>query len=124
MAFATVMGPPRDRTLVVVTSDHGEMLGDHWLMGKLGYFDGAFAVPLVVRAPGIARRGLAIDEFSESVDIMPTVLDLLGIDAPASCDGLPATFPRWRPLTARLAAGGPLGAGFSARRGEPRPSHG
>jgi arylsulfatase A-like enzyme len=38
-------------TLVIFTSDHGEQLGDHWLLGKLGYFDESFRIPLIVRDP-------------------------------------------------------------------------
>ena len=37
-----------DRTLVVFTADHGEMLGDHWMLGKAGFFPQAFHVPLVI----------------------------------------------------------------------------
>ncbi len=49
-------------TLVVLTSDHGDQLGDHWLMEKLGYWDESYHVPMIVRDPrssgGRARRGL------------------------------------------------------------------
>ena len=38
-------------TLVVLTSDHGEMGGDHWLFEKLGYWDESFHIPLIVRDP-------------------------------------------------------------------------
>jgi len=38
-------------TIVVFTSDHGEMLGDHWTLGKFGYFDQAYHVPLIVADP-------------------------------------------------------------------------
>ena len=40
-----------DDTLVVFTSDHGELLGDHWLVQKIGWFDTAYHVPLIVRDP-------------------------------------------------------------------------
>lgn len=40
-----------DRTLIVFTADHGEMLGDHWMIGKSGFFLQAFHVPLIVRHP-------------------------------------------------------------------------
>ncbi len=80
-----------DETLVIFTSDHGEQLGDHHLLGKLGYFDESFAVPLVVRDPRAAAdptRGGLIDAFSESVDVMPTILDWLGSAIPRACDGV------------------------------------
>ena len=45
-----------DDTLVVFTSDHGELLGDHWLVQKIGWFDTAFHVPLIIRDPRSAVR--------------------------------------------------------------------
>ncbi len=45
-----------DSTLVVLTSDHGEMGGDHWLLEKLGYWDESFHVPLIVRDPDPAAE--------------------------------------------------------------------
>ena len=44
-----------DHTLIVFTCDHGEMLGDHWLWGKPGYFDEAYHIPLIVRDPRSAK---------------------------------------------------------------------
>lgn len=79
-----------DHTLIIFTSDHGEMLGDHWLFSKEGYFDPAFQVPLIVRDPRPAAkpgRGGAVEHFSEAIDIMPTVLDWLGLEVPPHCDG-------------------------------------
>ena len=40
-----------DDTLIVFTSDHGEQMGDHWLLGKCGYFDASYRIPLIVRDP-------------------------------------------------------------------------
>lgn len=76
-----------DDTLIVFTSDHGEMLGDHWLFGKDGYFDPAYHVPLIVRAPG-AARGRRVDAFTESIDVMPTLLRAVGAAVPVQCDGV------------------------------------
>ncbi len=77
-----------DNTLIVFGSDHGEQLGDHWLVGKTGYFDQSFHVPLIVRDPlAGAGRGRTVDRFTESVDLMPTVLDWLDLDPPAHLDG-------------------------------------
>jgi arylsulfatase A-like enzyme len=83
-----------DRTIVVMTSDHGEMLGDHFLLHKLGWFDSSFHVPLIVRDPrpeGDGRRGHVVDDYTEHVDVVPTLLDLLGADVPLQCDGRPLT---------------------------------
>ena len=77
-------------TLIVFTSDHGEGLGDHWLFSKFSYFEQTFHVPLIIRDPGAEARaadGRIIDAFTESIDIMPTILDRIGRPAPAQCDG-------------------------------------
>ncbi|HJQ59127.1 MAG TPA: sulfatase-like hydrolase/transferase, partial [Vineibacter sp.] len=79
-----------DDTLIIVTSDHGEMLGDHWMLGKQGYCDEAFHVPLIVRDPladDDAGRGRRIDRFTEAIDLMPTILESLGLAVPRQCDG-------------------------------------
>ena len=79
-----------DHTLIIFTSDHAGHLGDHHLQGKSGYFDEAFHIPLIIRDPDAAAKGArggAIDAFTENVDIMPTILDWLGREVPAQCDG-------------------------------------
>lgn len=79
-----------DDTLIVFTSDHGEQLGDHYLFGKIGYFDQSAHIPLIIRDPRPAAeggRGRQVDDFTESVDILPTILDWLGLAAPRQCDG-------------------------------------
>jgi arylsulfatase A-like enzyme len=79
-----------DSTLIIFTSDHGEQLGDHWLMHKLGFYDQSYYIPLIIRDPrrqADASRGTQITGFSESVDLMPTMLDWLGLDVPSQCDG-------------------------------------
>jgi arylsulfatase A-like enzyme len=75
-------------TLIVFTSDHGEQLGDHHLLGKIGYHDESFRIPLVIKAPHAdATRGHIESAFTESVDIMPTLLDWIGGEIPRACDG-------------------------------------
>ncbi len=77
-------------TLVIFTCDHGEMLGDHYMWGKDGYFDQSFHIPLIIHDPlpsADAGRGRIVDEFSESIDVMPTILDWLGLEVPVQCDG-------------------------------------
>ena len=80
-----------DDTLILLTCDHGEQLGDHWLTQKLGWFDESYRIPLVVRDPrpeAAATRGTTIDAFTENVDVMPTLLDWMGVDPlPLQCDG-------------------------------------
>lgn len=77
-----------DNTLIVFTSDHGEQIGDHWLLGKMGYFDESYHIPLIVRDPDQKQtRGQQVRAFTENVDIMPTMLDWLGQASPVQCDG-------------------------------------
>jgi len=77
-----------DDTMIAVTSDHGEQLGDHYLFGKLGYFDESYRIPLIIRDPSNpAGQGTTIDGFTESVDVMPTLLNWMGMPAPEQCDG-------------------------------------
>jgi arylsulfatase A-like enzyme len=68
-----------DDTLIVVTADHGEMLGDHYSWGKDSPFEGALHIPLVIRDPRNRKSaGRQVDAFTESVDIAPTLLDWVG----------------------------------------------
>jgi arylsulfatase A-like enzyme len=79
-----------ESTLVVVTSDHGEMGGDHWLIEKLGYWDESFHVPLIIRDPDRAAdggRGRVVEAVTESVDVLPTICRWLGIEVPEQADG-------------------------------------
>ncbi len=79
-----------DDTLVVLTSDHGEMGGDHWLLEKLGFWDESYHVPLIVvdpRPEADPGRGAVVDAVTESVDILPTICEFLGIEVPLQADG-------------------------------------
>jgi arylsulfatase A-like enzyme len=68
-----------DTTLIVFTADHGEQLGDHRLIGKLGFFDQSYHIPCIVRDPRPSAnptRGttLPASVITEAVDIAPTIL--------------------------------------------------
>jgi arylsulfatase A-like enzyme/tetratricopeptide (TPR) repeat protein len=76
-----------DRTLIVMTSDHGEGLLDHGEpTHSLLIFDTTMRVPLVVRAPDVPA-GQRLDQVVSGVDIMPSVLDLLGLEIPDEVQG-------------------------------------
>ena len=78
-----------DDTLVLFMADHGEMLGDHREWGKQTTYEGAWHIPLIIRDPRLgARHGRVVEAFTESTDIVPTVLDLLGGKAPSGLDGV------------------------------------
>jgi arylsulfatase A-like enzyme/Tfp pilus assembly protein PilF len=75
-----------DHTLVVVTADHGESLGEHGeTTHGLFAYDATLSVPLVVNAPGLTTG--TIDAPVSHVDLMPTVLDLLGVALDTPTDG-------------------------------------
>src|SRR5690606_21953573 len=79
-----------DDTLIIFTSDHAEQLGDHHMLGKLGYFDQSYPIPMVVRDPrpeANGSRGTIVREFTETIDTMPTILEWMGLPVPRSCDG-------------------------------------
>ncbi len=76
-----------DDTLVVLTSDHGEALGDHGLAAHSYLYDFNLMVPLVFALPAGRGAGKAIENQVRSVDILPTVLELVGLPAPPGIDG-------------------------------------
>lgn len=77
-------------TVVIVTSDHGEQLGDHGLLQKVGWFEESHHIPLIWRDPR-HRGGKVVESFTESVDVMPTLAETWGAPVPLQCDGLPLT---------------------------------
>jgi arylsulfatase A-like enzyme len=93
-----------DRTVVVVVGDHGESLGDHgeWTHGLFVY-ESVLHVPLLIRTPGSGLRGRRVRAVTRSVDVMPTVLELLGVAPKGPIDGeslLPLVAGRPRDLLA------------------------
>jgi len=77
-----------DNTLIVLTSDHGEMMGDHWTLGKFGYFDQAYHIPLIIRDPARPQgHGLRSRAFTEAVDVVPTILEAVGAEREGPADG-------------------------------------
>jgi arylsulfatase A-like enzyme len=74
-----------DDTLIVFTADHGDFLGDHWLGEKELFYDAVQRVPMIVVDPSAAAdatRGTVDTRFVESVDVLPTILAALEVEAP------------------------------------------
>lgn len=69
-------------TVVVLLSDHGEMLGEQGLWFKMSFLDGAARIPLIIKAPGLVPRRIA--EAVSAVDLLPTLLELAGLQAPTT----------------------------------------
>jgi len=73
-----------DNTLIVLTSDHGDYLGDHWMGEKDLFHDCSAKIPLIIRDPSAqaeAARGTKCDALVESIDLAPTFLDVIGAEA-------------------------------------------
>ncbi len=74
-------------TVVVYTSDHGEMAGAHRMWTKHNMYEQSVRVPLIVRTPDHAGGGTAREHIVEQVDLLPTLAELCGLDAPGGLDG-------------------------------------
>lgn len=88
-----------DDTLIVFTSDHGDMLGDHGLFAKRLFYEGATRVPMIVVPPRNSDResGNKDDRLVALRDVMPTVLEFVGVDVPEDVDGLSMVGDEVRP---------------------------
>ncbi|NUQ01247.1 MAG: arylsulfatase [Armatimonadetes bacterium] len=78
-----------DNSLIVFTSDHGDMVGDHHLWRKTYAYEGSARVPFIVRPPrslGL-EPGQVIDQTVELRDVMPTLLEAAGVEIPGTVDG-------------------------------------
>jgi tetratricopeptide (TPR) repeat protein len=77
-----------EETLVAVTADHGEGLGEHGeRTHSLFIYDGTLRVPWLLRGPGVAA-GTVVEESARSIDLVPTILDLVGMkERCARCQG-------------------------------------
>jgi len=72
-----------ERTLLIITSDHGENIGDHGLMSHAySLHDTLIHVPLIVRYPELFSPGQRVTQQVQLTDLFPTILDVLGLDVP------------------------------------------
>ena len=72
-----------DRTMLIITSDHGENIGDHGLMSHAySLHDTLIHVPLLVRYPELFPPGQRVTQQVQLTDLFPTILDVLGLDVP------------------------------------------
>ncbi len=83
-------------TLVVLVSDHGEELYEHnhYFFHAYSIYESVLRIPLILRLPGVLPAGLRVSDVVETVDIAPTILQLLGIPRPSAFEG--------RSLTGRM----------------------
>ena len=82
LAYLETSGRARD-TLILFTADHGDYLGDHWQGEKEGMYEQSVRVPFIMVDPSDnAKRGAVSKALVEGVDVVPTILDSLGIAIP------------------------------------------
>ncbi|MEO2004948.1 MAG: sulfatase-like hydrolase/transferase, partial [Candidatus Poribacteria bacterium] len=80
----------RENTIVVFCSDHGDFMGEHRMQCKGGvFYDSLTRVPLIVSWPGQVEAGVRDASMANLVDIVPTLLQLQGMEAPKSMQGAP-----------------------------------
>ncbi len=96
-----------DDTIVVFTSDHGDLVGAHGGLQQKWYnaFDEAIHVPLVVRGPGISVDPAGVDIPTSHVDLLPTLLGLAGIDVEQAAAGVAEHHEETQPLPGRDLSG-------------------
>ena len=76
-----------ENTIVVYTSDHGDMMGSHGYGGKRLPWEESCRVPFLVRYPGVTPAGRAADGLFSTIDIYPSLCGLAGLKVPSHCAG-------------------------------------
>jgi choline-sulfatase len=76
-----------ENTIVLYTSDHGEMLGEHGLWHKFVFYEPSVGVPLLFRVPGLTPSNARCTTPVSLVQLVPTLLELCGVPTPAGLDG-------------------------------------
>jgi arylsulfatase len=102
-----------ENTVVILSADHGDYLGDHDLIGKGHFYESSFHVPLIVSRPGAAgatdgdagRGGTASDALVTLTDVTASLLTLAGLDVPAHMDSHALPDVAARVATAGTASG-------------------
>ncbi len=78
----------RERTIIVMTSDHGYHMHEHGLWQKRTLFEESARVPLLIAVPGMKNAGQSTQAIVEMIDIYPTLVDLCGFEVPKNLDGM------------------------------------
>ena len=78
-----------ENTIIIFTSDHGEMLGEHQWIRKRSAFEGSARIPYIIKLPASmgVEQSKPSDKVVDLMDIMPTVLDAAGVEIPDTVDG-------------------------------------
>ena len=76
-----------ENTVIIFTSDHGEMNGDHGRWAKINFYEESVKIPCLISCPGIFNGGTESNAMVEGIDLMPTLLELAGVEIPATVSG-------------------------------------
>jgi arylsulfatase A-like enzyme len=94
-----------ERTIIVFTSDHGDLCGEHGRLNKGVPYEGSARIPFLIYTPGKIEGGTVVDEALSCVDFLPTVMSLMDVDHGLQVSGRNAANlfrgkgGRWRDLT-------------------------
>jgi len=89
-----------DSTLVIYMGDNGFAFGEHGLIDKRTAYEESMRVPLLARCPELFSSGKTVPEVVANIDIMPTILDAMGLDPQSGCDGR-----SWLPIVTGRGSG-------------------
>lgn len=114
-----------DNTIIVFTSDHGYHMGEHGLWQKMSLFEESSRVPMLIVAPGVARKGGTAKSPVSHVDLFPTLAELCGVKTPANVQGQslvpmlkdPSVTGRGWAITQVMRGGGPNRASVTTNVG-------
>jgi arylsulfatase A-like enzyme len=79
-----------EKTLIVLTSDHGEEFDEHGIVGHHGHtlYEELLKIPLIIKFPDSSFRGVIVYQQSRGIDIFPTIIDILGFRKPKPIQGI------------------------------------
>ena len=112
-----------DRTIIVFTSDHGDLCGEHGRLNKGVPYEGSARIPFLVRCPGQIPGGRIVHEALSCIDFLPTIMAMMDVEVPHRVDGrdasalLAGNTDKWHDLTFLRSAssGSPWLAAVSAQ---------
>lgn len=81
----------RENTLIVYTSDHGEMLYHNGICEKHTFFEGSVRIPLIMSLPGVIESGSQSDALVSNIDLLPTLMTMADLDVPDFVEGVDQT---------------------------------
>lgn len=88
-----------DRTLLVFTSDHGDMLFDHKMVGKRCFYENSAHIPFIISGKPVEHKRGTVDHRTVCLeDVMPTLLELCGLQIPETVEGMSLVGPKGREL--------------------------